>query len=124
MSAGSVQRVTMRLMVAVIFMDSSELLGGGPNNDFIDFTSAGSGDHHYFVDIRHPDLFPFCGFKGSGHRFLSFLSTTIGRALRHCERRCLLPEDTQKLMWKRLWNCGIFATLLLSPRPRTSPAPR
>src|SRR6266853_931682 len=29
MSAGSVQRVTMRLMVAVIFMGSSELLGGG-----------------------------------------------------------------------------------------------
>src|SRR5207245_9369271 len=36
MSAGNVQRVTMRLMVAVIFMGSSEILGGGPDNDLID----------------------------------------------------------------------------------------
>src|SRR5437588_4117064 len=31
----------------------------------------------------------------------------IGRTPRHCERRCLLPEDTQKVMWKRLWNSGL-----------------
>src|SRR3954464_11933688 len=28
---------------------------------------TGSCDHHYFVDIRRPDGFLFCGFKGSAH---------------------------------------------------------
>src|SRR6266403_1217643 len=80
MGAGSVQRVTMRLMVAVIFMGSSELLGGGPDNDFIDFHIRRLLD---CVSDRLRD----CLGRNSHDRFVKFAQILSGRFIRTSFRK-------------------------------------